>query len=133
MKQQNGFTLVELMIVLIIIGILAGFAVPSYLESVMRGSRGEGMTAMLDIMRAQEDYFANNYTYTTNLTDLDYSATVVTDGGRYAITAQNCTGELISACVELKATAQNGQQTDGNLILDSIGNRKRGSISSWSN
>ena len=132
MKKQSGFTLVELMIVLVIIGILAGFAVPSYQDSVMRGSRGEGMTAMLDIMRAQEDYFANNYTYTTTLTDLNYSATVITDSERYSITASQCTGEALTACVELKAVAQNGQQSDGNLILDSIGNRSRNGVSGWS-
>lgn len=131
MKKQNGFNLIEMMIVLVVIGIMASIAVPSYQDYIMRGSRGEGMTAMLDVMRAQEDYFANNFTYTVNLTDLNYSATVVTDSTRYAITAAKCTGEALTVCIELKATAQNGQQTDGNLLLDSLGTRSRNGVAGW--
>jgi type IV pilus assembly protein PilE len=132
MKQQNGFSLIELMVVVAIIGILATIAVPSYQDSVLRGARGDGMTAMLDIMREQEDFFANNYTYTTNLTELNYPVAVTTESGRYRITASTCdNGDDLTACVKLTGVPQNGQQNDGNLVLDSQGTRSRDGVNGW--
>lgn len=131
MNHQNGFNLIELMIVLVIVGIISSIAVPSYQNSVVRSNRGEGMTAMLDIMRAQEDYFANNYEYSTTLTDLNYSATVITESGAYKITAEKCGTDALTECVNLVGTAQGSQTSDGNLELNSRGIRKRGTSTSW--
>lgn len=132
MKKESGFNLIELMITLVIISILASIAIPSYQSSVMKSNRSEGMTAMLDIMRAQEDYFANNFVYTTDLDDLGMSDPVVTDSTRYSINAVVCNAvDTLKACVKLKGTAQNGQQTDGHLELDSRGNRSRNGVAGW--
>ncbi|NVK38517.1 MAG: prepilin-type N-terminal cleavage/methylation domain-containing protein [Gammaproteobacteria bacterium] len=129
--KQKGFNLIELMIVVVIIGIIASIAVPAYQDNVVKSSRGDGMTTLLDIMRAQENFFANEYTYTTNLTELNYSSSQSSASGKYKITASACGAEALTACVRLTATAQGGQASDGNLTLDSRGNRTHGSSSSW--
>lgn len=63
MKKVKGFTLIELMIVVIIIGILAGIAYPSYSQYVQRGYRTEGKSALLDLAAKQERYYMQNYKY----------------------------------------------------------------------
>ena len=136
MKKQNGFNLIELMIVLVIIGIIGSVAVPSYQANVIKSYRSEGMTKMLEMMRAQEDYFANNYTYTTTLSNLGYTLSgdgVVTDSGRYKITAEKCGTDDLDECVNLKGTALAGQAGDGTLQLNSRGVRLRGTTTSWTN
>jgi len=89
MKKQNGFSLVELMMVLAVIAIIATIAVPSYQNSMMKASRHEAMVTLLDIMRAQEDYYASNFEYTTTLSYIGYTGTVTAGGDRYVITASN--------------------------------------------
>lgn len=129
--KQLGFSLIELMVVVAIIGIIATVAVPSYQKNVAKSARGEGMTELLDVMRSQENFFANNFTYTTTLTNINLSNPHVTTNGRYSISASTCPGLDLTQCVQLTATAIGGQVDDGNLSLDSQGNRTHGSKTSW--
>ncbi len=61
--RSNGFTLIELMIVVAIVGILAAIAYPSYQEYVRRGNRAEARATMLDIVQMQERFFSSNNAY----------------------------------------------------------------------
>ena len=133
MKKQNGFSLVELMMVLAVIAIIATIAVPSYQNSMMKASRHEAMVTLLDIMRAQEDYYASNFEYTTTLSYIGYTGTVTAGDDRYVITASKCDGgEDLDQCIKLTANAQTGKTIDGKLELDSRGTRKRGGVLGWS-
>ncbi|WP_428353047.1 type IV pilin protein [Methyloprofundus sp.] len=64
---SQGFTLVELMIVVAIIGVLGSIAYPSYMDYVLRAKRGDAKVALLGAQLAQEKYRANNSTYGTTL------------------------------------------------------------------
>ncbi len=134
MKHQQGFTLIELLITVAIIGIIATIAIPSYTSYVQKSARkSDGMPALLDIMAAQENYYANNLTYTSDLTDLNYSDPSVTDSNRYSVTATTCgAGIALTSCILLRADGINGQVDDGYLELDSIGNRNHnGGTDGW--
>lgn len=73
-KKFAGFTLIELMVTVAIIGILLAVAVPSYQKYVMRGNRAAAQAAMMDIANRQQQYLLSNRAYTNSLTTLNYSA-----------------------------------------------------------
>ncbi len=63
MKSQKGFTLVELMIVVVVVGILAAVAVPAYGSYVLRGKLTEAMTELAAMRVRLEQYYQDNRTY----------------------------------------------------------------------
>lgn len=63
MKIQKGFTLVELMIVVVVISILAAVGIPSYRDYVTRGKLVEGTSTLSDARIKMEQYFQDNRTY----------------------------------------------------------------------
>jgi len=74
MKHQKGFTLIELMIVVAVIGILAAVAYPAYQDYVIRSKRGDAMNALAAVRIAQEKYRANNTSFADSTGTLGVSA-----------------------------------------------------------
>jgi type IV pilus assembly protein PilE len=82
----KGFTLVELLISVAIVGILAGIVYPSYTDSVKRSRRSEAMVELVRVANMQEQYFADNRTYATDMTKLGFPADpYITENGYYSI------------------------------------------------
>lgn len=73
--SMRGFTLIELMIAVVIIGILSAIAYPSYTEYIRKARRAEAKSMLQEIQLVQEKYRANKSTYGT-LTNLGWSKTL---------------------------------------------------------
>lgn len=88
--HSYGFNLIELMITVVIIGILAAIAYPSYIKYMKQTRRSDAQIALSEIASREEKFFAQCRTYTTALngtipacTGLGYIA--ISPGGHYAL------------------------------------------------
>jgi type IV pilus assembly protein PilE len=118
--RGDGFTLIELMVVLVIVGILAGVALPSYSKYVTRSKRSAAQAVMYDIGNREEQYMLANRGYADK-------ATLESNG--YALPAE--VAKNYSYDVTLSTTATPGytitftaiakQASDGDLSLTNTG------------
>lgn len=73
--HYKGFTLVEVLIVVMIIGILASIGIPQFAASIEKAKGGEARVYLGHIQTAEKIYYAEKETYTNNLSDLDLNLT----------------------------------------------------------
>jgi type IV pilus assembly protein PilE len=108
-SRMGGVTLIELMIVIVIVGILASIAVPSYRNYVMRAQRTDAMSALLRVAAAQEKFYLQNNTYaaTALLDDAPPAGLGIngTDNGWYTLSVS---GADLTAGFTVTATAVAG-------------------------
>ena len=132
-KPNNGFTLIELMIVVAIIAILTSIAYPAYTSSILKGKRAEGRTALAELMQQQERYMTQNNTYLifSNTAGTTVPATVPfkTFSGdssaksAYYLSAAACTSSTIRECVTLSAVPVRSDPEAGTLDMSSSGTK----------
>jgi type IV pilus assembly protein PilE len=139
MKQHHkGFTLIELMIVVAIVAILASIAYPSYRDSILKGKRAEGRTALTDLLQQQERYMTQRNTYlafsnAAGTTTPSSAATTfkVFSGSTlansvYLLSAATCDApnNQINSCVKLTATPPTGSDPAADALwMTSLGEK----------
>lgn len=118
MKSQKGFTLIEVMVVVVIVAILASISIPSYREYVIRSHRRAAQAAMLEIANQQLQYFVANRAYATTVAELGYALPPeVDDYYDYSFTLTAGPPPRFT----INFTATGSQSGDGNLALTSEG------------
>ena len=123
-----GFTLIELVIVIVIVSILAAVALPGFQDAMRKGRRADAREGLMDAANRQERFMLDRSTYTTDLTQLGYADPMITEEGHYGIVAAACDGDVISNCYKLTAAPRSSspQVKDtkcGSFILDSTGEK----------
>lgn len=120
-KSEQGVTLIELLIVVVIVGILAAVAYPSYRDHVTRAKRTEAKAALLQIATNQERHYLDSNEYTTNLGDLGFgvASDYVTDSEAYIVNVTAADSNSYSA----QAIYQEGGAEDGRCNTFTINER----------
>lgn len=127
-KQQKnrGFSLIELLITVAIVGVLAGVAYPSYTDYVTRSNRSEAQRELMRFANLQEQVFVDRRTYAADMKGLGFSTVSIdTDSGNYTISvsAQSAT------TFTLKAAAKGSQTRDTacpTLTINELGQKNDG-------
>ena len=100
-KRAKGFTLIELMIVVVIIAVLASIALPAYDAYVIRGKRAEGRAMLMDAASKMEKHYSDCLRFGTaiaaakdcagNGVNICGAATCSSETGKYTLSLQNAT------------------------------------------
>ena len=124
-NKSMGFTLIELMITVAIIGVLGAIAYPSYQDSVRKSRRAEGRSAMMEVLQQQERYMTQNNTYLA-FADTATSSVFKNFSGdskakaSYWIGSRACSGD-IKICVEVFGTPKYTDPDITELTITSTG------------
>jgi type IV pilus assembly protein PilE len=83
-SPQTGFTLIEVLIAVIIVGVLLSVALPSFMDSIRKGRRSEAFSAISALQQAQERWRSSNATYASS-SDTGFATATTSPGGYYSV------------------------------------------------
>jgi len=122
---QRGFTLIELMIVVLVIGILAAVAIPAYQNYVTRAARTKATRALLNLAGTEERYFYSKNTYTKDLTQLGitkpYCVDSCSDARFYTVTIPSASSTDYTLEADPGGTQKTQDTQCGTLTLNRAG------------
>lgn len=125
MQSSRGFTLIELMIIIAVVGLLAAVGYPSYRDHIARGQRSQGQQYLSDIAQRQEQFLLDQRQY---MSSAQVTAIPAPAGIKYAApTVAVAAGPPPSytACIAPVAGSNLAARGDGQLCINNLGQRWR--------
>lgn len=110
--RSAGFSLIEVMIVMVIIAILLLVAVPGYQESMKKSRRADGMRDLMELTARQERFYAQHSSYTAEIANsdgLNFERTISSEG-HYDLKVKPCEDEdLLAYCGDVVAVVDEAE------------------------
>lgn len=129
-QKVKGFSLIELMIAVTIVGIITAIALPTYTEHVQRTRRSDGQVALLSLAARMEHFYTENNTY-IGATPAAVGASATSPEGFYTVATSN----LGTGTYTLTATPVNGGPQDsdtcGALAINQANIKSPTTINCW--
>lgn len=122
-RSVAGFTLIELMIVVAVIGILAAIAMPSYRDYVRRGNRAEAQAALMDLAQREQQYFLDARSYANSLTALNATVSDSVTRNYGAPSFSVVAGTPPTFSISFTPTGDQANDACGTLGIDNAGNK----------
>jgi type IV pilus assembly protein PilE len=128
--RNRGFTLVELMITVAILGVVASIALPSYKTHLVKAARVQAQSEMLEMASMQEKIYLNSTSYTANVTTA-YNGSAAgglgrtsgtTNDGKYALSLSVGTGAQTFLLTATPVVVKS-QEGNGNLTISETGQK----------
>ena len=127
---QRGFTLFEVLVVLVIVGVIAAIALPSFRRHTLRVNRAEAMTALAQLQSAEESYYLRHDTYTVSVESAPPAGL-----GLYATTTSNKYALSVALAADGQSyiatatpTPDGGQGADRECLAFSVDARGRRAV-----
>jgi type IV pilus assembly protein PilE len=118
-NPSGGFTLIELMVIIVIVAVLLTIGLPAYQNQVMRGHRAAAKAEILELANREQQYLLSNRTYTNDPAEFSYSLPPdVAD--KYSFSLSTVSASAVPA-FQIRFNAIGSQATDGDLTLNSEG------------
>ena len=121
MRRSQGFSLLEILVVVAIIGILAAIALPSYKKQIQRSNRAAAQAFMSDVANKQQIFLSTARTFAGSLSELNMTEPGEIVPKFYKFTVDPAAGP--PPCFTITAKAQGNQTDDGDLTLDCQGTK----------
>lgn len=131
LHREYGFNLIELMIVVVIVGVLAAVAVPSYRSHVAKGSRAAAQTELIQLASLQERIYLNSSAYACNAITAAYNgsstgglgvSTGTSKDGKYTLAVSSCAASTYTLTAVPVATTN--QVGNGCLAIQENGSKQ---------
>lgn len=121
-RANQGFTLIELMIVTVIVAVLAAVALPSFSNQLAKGRRAAAQAHLMDIAQRQHQYLLDTRAYASTVTALNL--TTPTDvASFYTISVADIAATPPTFTVTAEPKAGTAQASDGTLTINHAGRK----------
>lgn len=122
-RTSGGFSLIELMIAVAIVGIIAAVAYPSYVQYTVKSNRAAAQGHLLDIIQQEQQYLIDNRAYTSTLADLNGMSTPISVSKYYTISIDVTAGPPPTFVATATPKTGTAQADDVVLTINNAGTK----------
>lgn len=122
--KYTGFSLVELLLTLVVIGIVMSFASVAYTHYIKRANDAYGKTMLLEVLAQQNKFFLKRRYYSLSFQALGYANEQVRSQKQlFTLSLSPCGAESVYKCIQINAESTSAQTTGINYSINTYGDK----------